>query len=360
MANIYGKDTLNDWLVGSSGNDNIKGFGGDDSLKGGGGADYLEGGPGNDTVLYTDSSHNVFVDLYHGVGQGGTAQGDTYSSIENVAGSAYSDVIHGHNGPNTLTGLDGDDHLFGQGGADVLDGGSGHDHFTGGPGADTFYGGSGIDTVSYYGAPSGVSVTLGSYGYGGEAHGDVIYGVENLEGTHYNDTLSGNGDANSLSAYSGNDVIYGFGGNDNIYGGLGNDTIHGHDGADWMEGGDGLDRLYPGLDRDVLTGGGNGDYFFWATPSEMGLTVETFDVIRDFNRLDGDMINLSGVDGDETTPGSQGFTFIGRDGFTGPGQIRYEDWRGNTYVYVNTDADLSFEAGLRLEGLHTVRPFWFQ
>jgi hypothetical protein len=130
----------------------------------------------------------VFVDQYYGVANGGTAQGDTFSSIENVVGSAYSDVIHGHDGPNTLTGLEGDDHLSAHGGADVLDGGYGNDHFTGGPGADTFYGGPDRDTVSYFYATSGVSATLGGYGYGGEAHGDRMYDVESLIGTYYNDT----------------------------------------------------------------------------------------------------------------------------------------------------------------------------
>jgi serralysin len=97
----------------------------------------------------------------------------------------------------------------------------------------------------------------------------------------------------------------------------------------------------------------------WATTDEMGSTIETFDVILDFDRLGGDMIDLIAVDGNDMAPGDQGFTFIGRAGFTGPGQIRYEDWRGNTYIYVNTDADRDFEAGIRVNGLHTVDVNWF-
>jgi Ca2+-binding RTX toxin-like protein len=358
MATLTGQDNA-DWLIGTNGADLIKGFGGNDTLKGGGGADALYGGVGIDTALYVDSTEGVFVDLMYGYGSYGTAQGDTYYSIENVWGSAHRDVIHGDNNPNTLTGLDGDDRLSGHGGADVLEGGYGHDELIGGPGADTIFGGPGVDTASYDTSPWGVTASLGSYGYGGDAQGDRLYDVENLRGSYSDDTLHGDGGANTLMGEPGADHLYGFGGGDNLRGGAGNDTIYGHDGNDWMFGDGGDDTLHPGLDTDNLYGGAGADRFMWGSAWEAGLTVETFDVIWDFNRQDGDLIGFSGIDANEMIAGNQEFSFIGRGAFTAPGQIRYEDWRGDTYIYVNTDGDLDFEGGIRVEGLHTVNASWF-
>jgi Ca2+-binding RTX toxin-like protein len=358
MATVIGKDT-NEFLSGTTGNDLIKGFGGNDTLKGGGGADQLYGGVGIDTALYTDSNVSVYVNLLYNDGRYGTAQGDTYFSIENVIGSAYNDIVYGDNNPNTLTGLDGDDLLLGNGGTDVLDGGYGDDHLEGGAHADVMYGGPGIDIVSYQHAPSGVSAALRSYGYGGDAQGDVLYDVEGLTGSEYNDSLDGDSAVNYLNGAGGVDIIYGFGGNDRIQGGFGNDTVYGHDGSDLLEGDGGDDTLYPGLDTDRLNGGADADRFIWNTTGELGWTVATFDVVEDFSRAAGDLLGFSGIDANEALAGDQSFRFIGRAAFSQPGEIRYEDWRGDTYIYVNTDADRDFEGGIRLEGIHTPDPSWF-
>src|SRR5438552_743330 len=52
---------------------------------------------------------------------------DTLTTIENVVGSPFNDVIVGNAASNTLTGLGGDDTLRGDLGNDVLDGGAGID-----------------------------------------------------------------------------------------------------------------------------------------------------------------------------------------------------------------------------------------
>jgi Ca2+-binding RTX toxin-like protein len=147
--------------------------------------------------------------------------------------------------------------------------------------------------------------------------------------------------------------------NDNVDGHTGNDTLYGHDGRDRLYGYDGRDTLHPGLDTDVLYGGRDPDRFMWGTPAGMGTTVETFDVVEDFSRPDGDLLGFDGIDANELVAGNQAFTFIGTARFTRPGQIRYEDWRGDTYIYVNTDGDLGFEGGIRLAGLHAVDASWF-
>jgi RTX calcium-binding nonapeptide repeat (4 copies) len=74
----------NDWLYGFGGNDTLFADLGDDFLVGGAGADTLSGFFGNDTAWYLDSLEGVTVSLTSGIGIGGTAQGDTLYTIENI------------------------------------------------------------------------------------------------------------------------------------------------------------------------------------------------------------------------------------------------------------------------------------
>jgi Ca2+-binding RTX toxin-like protein len=126
---IYGL-AGNDRLYGQNGNDNLFGGIGDDMLNGGWGADRLDGGTGNDTASYSGSTA-VTVDLGQGLGFGGQAAGDTYTSIENVQGSAYADILIGNSGSNSLWGGAGKDQLNGGVGDDWIDGGTGNDILTG-------------------------------------------------------------------------------------------------------------------------------------------------------------------------------------------------------------------------------------
>ena len=93
------------------------------------------------------SDAGVTVNLATGTGQGGHAEGDTLTGIENVSGSHYhADHLTGDEGNNHLNGDGGNDTLEGGAGNDWLDGGAGEDLLTGGEGADTFVFGDG-DTV---------------------------------------------------------------------------------------------------------------------------------------------------------------------------------------------------------------------
>jgi Ca2+-binding RTX toxin-like protein len=101
IENAFGGQA-NDILIGTAGANVLSGWLGDDTLRGGAGANSLSGGAGNDVLT----------------GSAGDAAGDSYSSIENVMGSAYGDTITGNAGANALWGMAGNDVLTGGGGAD--------------------------------------------------------------------------------------------------------------------------------------------------------------------------------------------------------------------------------------------------
>ena len=202
-------------LFGLGGADRLIGGSGNDVLEGGAGADVLDGGPGTDTVSYTGSEAAVTVDLATGTGLGGDAQGDTISEVEHVEGSAHGDVLTGDNRANRLFGAGGDDTLAGGAGADVLDGG-----------ADA-------DTASYAGSAAAVMVNLLTDTVsGGDAQGDMLVEIENLEGSAHGDVLTGDNGVNRLSGLGGDDELRGEGGADVLEGGAGADVLDGGAGAD--------------------------------------------------------------------------------------------------------------------------------
>ncbi|MDO9382680.1 MAG: cadherin domain-containing protein, partial [Hyphomicrobiaceae bacterium] len=276
-----------DTIYGMGGTDTLQGGAGDDTLIGGTGADVLEGGTGRDTASYATSTAAVSVDLGNNTGSGGDAAGDTFRSVENLTGSDHNDTLRGTTKNNVLSGGAGNDTLFGDWGADTLIGGAGADALDGGNGlddaasyatsnaavsvnlltgvatgghaagdtfaniehligsmygdtltgnagnnileggfgADALDGGDGIDAASYAHSSSAVNVNLRTgVGTGGDAWGDTYSNIENVIGSDYNDTITGNATVNALYGGYGNDILIGGGGADIIDGGVGNDT----------------------------------------------------------------------------------------------------------------------------------------
>ena len=302
----------NDELFGGVGDDRLRGNAGDDTLRGGAGADRLsgdagadrlDGGGGIDWVSYLGSATGVTVNLAAGTGEGGDAEGDVISAVENLAGSDHRDVLRGDGAANTLHGLGGADELHGNAGDDVLEGG---------PGADLLQGGPGVDEARYQSSDAGVTISLLSGDAGrGHADGDTVFDIENVTGSDYGDILEGDDTANRLAGGKGDDLLLGNGGADRLDGGAGADTIdysasddgvrvnlelgtgfgghaegdviihvesvtgsdypdiltgdaqrnvlQGHDGDDELYGGAGYDQLNGGAGADRLDGGGGYD-----------------------------------------------------------------------------------------------------
>ncbi len=134
-----------DLLVGTSGRDALVGKDGDDVLIGLDRADILEGGAGIDTASYEDSRTGVEVNLATGEAEGGDAEGDVLSGIENLIGSPDDDLLEGDSGSNGIQGRAGDDVLLGGAGNDLLIGDAGDDILDGGLGIDALLGGAGND-----------------------------------------------------------------------------------------------------------------------------------------------------------------------------------------------------------------------
>lgn len=110
-----------DYMFGGRGNDALTGGDGTDLLEGSVGADIMDGGAGNDTLMYRFSQQGVVVNLANQTASGGDAQGDAFSSIENVWGTQL--------GNDTLIGSSGNNVFFEQGGNNTLVGNGGRDTF---------------------------------------------------------------------------------------------------------------------------------------------------------------------------------------------------------------------------------------
>jgi Ca2+-binding RTX toxin-like protein len=109
--------------------------------------DTINGGTGFDLVDYRDDTAGVTVNLATGTGTGGTAAGDTYTSIEGILGGSGNDTLIGNTSDN------------------YIDGGAGNDTLTGGGGNDTFVlrvSNGGHDTITDFNAGDSIVVDVAS------------------------------------------------------------------------------------------------------------------------------------------------------------------------------------------------------
>ena len=259
--------------------ENVVGSGFDDRITVDGAGNYYNGGAGIDTLSYdylpssgypSYTTPGITVDLSVTAAQNtGGAGIDTILNFENLTGADGNDTLIGSVNDNILNGGSGNDTLNGAAGNDTLIGEYGDDTLEGGAGNDTLWGGydypggpdTGSDTASYAGATAGVTVNLSLGGAQNTvgAGTDTLYGIENLAGGAFNDTLTGTDGDNRLSGAAGNDTLNGGIGNDTLDGGTGNDTLNGAVGNDTLTAGDGDDTLNGVVGDDTLTGGAGND-----------------------------------------------------------------------------------------------------
>ena len=327
----------NDHLKDTSAHDRFDGGEGNDEMEGGRGHDHFNGGHGHDTVDYGHSHCGVEVDLGNGKGKGGDADGDQYTSIEEVKGSEHddhvkggkgNDEVHAHKGDDRVFGGQGSDKLFGDAGRDEMNGGDGDDDVNGGDGndkldggtgddvvngdegndllsggtgkdtvsggvgddlvaggkgADKLNGNSGFDTADYRQSSGAVDVNFETgINHGGDAEGDVLTGFEQVLGSMLDDTLTGGKADDRLNGQAGNDVIIGNAGKDQLFGEAGNDQINGGEGDDYIsdgagddvvDGGVGSETILAGAGADVYNGGEGTDLVSYAK-SDAGVSVD--------------------------------------------------------------------------------------
>ncbi|TFI57118.1 hypothetical protein E2493_16730, partial [Sphingomonas parva] len=262
----------------------LDGGAGNDLLVGTLADDLLNGGSDNDTASFVNafsggSTTGVTVDLnVQGVAQNTVAAGsDTLSGIENLVGSGLND---------TLTG-DGNDN--------VIEGGLGN---------DVLAGGAGVDTASYAGAAAGVAVSLALQGSAQNtvnAGTDTLSGFENLSGSAFADSLTGDASANVVSGGAGDDTL--------------NPGANAAGAVDLLDGGAGADTAsFAGLGAVTVALNGAGD----ATATIGGAAVATLRSIENLlgganaDTLTGDAGSnvIDGGLGDDVLEGGAGVDTI--------------------------------------------------
>ena len=218
-------------LWGGGGADSLNGGAGNDTIDGGPGGDDIDGGDDEDTVTYENSDAGIRVTVNAATGnEGGHAEGDELSNVENLVGSDHADRLFGDGAHNELTGGDGDDRIVAGLGEDRVEGGAGADTMDGDAVSATESGYAVVqsifaDTLSYAGSAGGVRIDLsGQYavaasaeqqrthyatGLGGDAVGDKFRGFENVTGGMGNDRLTGDGFNNTLIGGPGADRLDG-------------------------------------------------------------------------------------------------------------------------------------------------------
>lgn len=225
------------------------------------------------TLTLSDPSNGVVLDTATALGTIINDDATSLNDSNNIwAGTAASEWILGLGGNDSLTGNAGDDILDGGTGNDQLIGGDGNDVLIGGAGNDIVSGGNGIDTASYAGAAAAVRINLASTRAQNTvgAGTDTITNVENILGSTWNDTLTGNGLANSIDGAAGDDVLNGGAGNDSLYGGSGNDMFDwdsaARGGADLMVGGAGDDvYVFDVVGDQAQENAGEGTDLIWTS-----------------------------------------------------------------------------------------------
>ncbi|MDI7861192.1 calcium-binding protein [Rhizobiaceae bacterium n13] len=291
---------------------NIWGYGGNDRIYlnvGGvnGGFNWVSAGTGNDRVRNVFEGGN---EIYLGSGN------DTYIGTGWSNAPAYWDEVLGGDGDDTFDVTTNQSDYYGE---------NGNDYFFSVGFNNYFNGGSGNDTISYETQDAdpdlyalGVYIDLGR-GFAQTFETDFqeeLRGIENAIGTGVADDIYGSGVNNTLWGDAGADIVSGLAGNDVLYGGTGWDDLYG---------GSSRDKLIGGRGYDLQWGGTGADTFIFESIND-SVVGSNRDVVEDFSRSQGDLIDLRPIDADATSSGNQSFFFIGTASFSDTaGELRFSN-----------------------------------
>jgi Ca2+-binding RTX toxin-like protein len=214
--------------------------------------DVIDGKNGFDRAYYNDdpTGAGIQVNMASGAVTGDAAIGtDTLRSIESIRGTNFADTYVATNF-GAAGFLDPSVNNVGNNGTfNEIEGLGGNDTITG----------NGNTRIAFYNASAGVTVDLAAGTSFSTASGDAANVgtdtftlVNAVRGSNFADTILGDANGNTLDGRAGDDRIDGRGGNDTLFGGTGADTF-------------------------VYADGGGAD------------------TIMDFNRAEGDKIDLTGV-----------------------------------------------------------------
>ncbi|MET1109884.1 MAG: M10 family metallopeptidase C-terminal domain-containing protein [Allosphingosinicella sp.] len=382
LEDLTGTSATGQALTGNGLANRLTGGGGNDILDGGAGPDQLAGGLGDDLYLI-EADDAATEDPGAGTDEIRTALAAftlaaNFEVLTGTSGAGQS--LTGNGLANRLTGGSGDDILDGLGDNDVLTGGLGDDSVHGGDGDDRLDGGAGRDTAYYGTAGAGVVVTLrlpGDLQNTGGAGVDRLIEIENLIGSAFADTLTGDDFPNILDGRGGADTMRGSWGDDIYYvdnagdvveelAGQGIDTIwtslavysllgtqverlgsasdiahdfRGSAGDNFITGGAGSDvlRLYDGGDDIVFGGAGSDNIFFIGS-------LTAADVVNGGSETD--TLVLQGPYGSLTLTAN--ITEIENISILGGNNTNFGEPGTNRYDYVLTTNDANFAAGLQV------------
>ncbi len=192
-----------------------------------GGRTYFDGNAGHQAQLAAtiawDLAHGVDADVLD-VTRGGALGGSYYVVTPAGIATAYASL-----GAAVAAAAESTDTLVGPGYAGIVHkdangdnsvdvGGAGSEVFVATAGNETINGAGGEDTYTLVGNTTGAYVDLaGGIAFGGTQTGfDTLIGIENVEGGAGDDTLFGDGNANTFFASAGTDTVDGRGGDDSF------------------------------------------------------------------------------------------------------------------------------------------------
>lgn len=386
----------NDQLSGNDGDDTLYGDMGDDTIEAGEGINFAHGGDGDDTLIFAGARSDFNLSyvskdwLGQAIGNGTTTSfekieyikfsdqivdfGELVGIYHRVTGNVVPDALLGGIQDDYIFGLGGNDTINGFGGNDTIDGGSGADYMSGGLGDDIYLIDSAFDRVSE-GVNAGIDTiktAIRLYTLGANFEKLILLSPES-------GTLTGNSINNEIVGGSGSDVLNGAGGRDTLEGGDGNDTMIG-DISDFYIGGDGLDvvdfsgnkkstkfslkassdgtvegvigtrgndiisgddhsnHISGGAGKDILTGGGELDYFVFNSVKETGTSKASCDFITDFSDY-FDRIDLSAFSNSISSISFKAYDVGG-------------DSRDYTMLYIYLGKDSKVDGYLKVAGLH--------